>query len=66
MVTMTTVGYGVKAPRTPGGRIVALIWMFANIFLVTVSTAAITSSLTVGELSGKVRDIWIFGNLYGF
>ena len=57
MVTMTTVGYGDKAPKTPGGRIVALVWMFASIFLVASFTAAITASLTVGELSGKVRDL---------
>jgi ABC-type amino acid transport substrate-binding protein len=57
MVTMTTVGYGDKVPRTPGGRIVALIWMFSSIFLVASFTAAITASLTVGELSGKVHSI---------
>ena len=57
MVTMTTVGYGDKAPKTPGGRIVALVWMFTSIFLVASFTAAITASLTVGELSGKVRGL---------
>jgi ABC-type amino acid transport substrate-binding protein len=54
MVTMTTVGYGDKTPKTFGGRIVALIWMFSSIILVAGFTAAITASLTVGELSGKV------------
>ncbi len=57
LVTMTTVGYGDKAPKTLGGRIVALIWMFASIFLVASFTAAITASLTLGELSGKIRGL---------
>jgi ABC-type amino acid transport substrate-binding protein len=54
-VTMTTVGYGDKAPKTPGGRMIALIWMLASIVLISSFTAAITTSLTVGELSGKIR-----------
>lgn len=54
-VTMTTVGYGDKAPKTFGGRIVALVWMLASIILISSFTATITTSLTVGELSGKVR-----------
>jgi ABC-type amino acid transport substrate-binding protein len=62
MVTMTTVGYGDKTPKTFGGRIVALIWMFASIILVAGFTAAITASLTVGELSGRVRGLH---DLYG-
>ena len=56
-VTMTTVGYGDKAPKTLGGRMVALVWMLASIFLIASFTATITTHLTVGELSGKVRGI---------
>lgn len=50
-VTMTTVGYGDKAPVTLGGRLVALIWMFASIIVISGITASIASSLTVGQLS---------------
>jgi ABC-type amino acid transport substrate-binding protein len=61
MVTMTTVGYGDKAPKTIGGRIVAIIWMLVSIFFIASFTANITSSLTVRELRGKVRG---FNDLY--
>lgn len=50
-VTMTTVGYGDKAPRTLGGRIIGLIWMFAAIIIISSFTASIASSLTVSKLS---------------
>lgn len=50
-VTMTTVGYGDKSPVTIGGRLVALVWMFASIIIISSFTAAITSSLTVGQLA---------------
>ena len=56
-VTMTTVGYGDKSPKTLGGRIVALAWMLASIILISSFTATITTSLTVGALSGKVRGL---------
>ncbi|MDJ0875488.1 MAG: transporter substrate-binding domain-containing protein [Desulfobacterales bacterium] len=62
MVTMTTVGYGDKTPKTAGGRFVALVWMFTGIILVSVFTAAVTASLTVGELHGKVQGLQ---DLYG-
>jgi polar amino acid transport system substrate-binding protein len=54
-VTMTTVGYGDKAPKTFGGRAVAIFWMFGSIILISSFTAAVTTSLTVGEIRGKVR-----------
>lgn len=62
MVTMSTVGYGDLAPKTLGGRIVALVWMFFSIVFIAVFTASITTSLTISELKGKVRG---FGDLYG-
>jgi len=54
-VTMTTVGYGDKTPRTPGGRVVGVLWMFASIIIISGFTGAIASSLTVGQLEGNVR-----------
>jgi ABC-type amino acid transport substrate-binding protein len=53
-VTMTTVGYGDKSPRTVGGRIVGFIWMFAAIILISFFTASIASSLTVTQLDSRV------------
>ena len=57
LVTMTTVGYGDKSPKTVGGRIVALIWMIFSIIFVACFTANITTSLTMMELKGKVRSL---------
>lgn len=54
-VTMTTVGYGDKAPRTIGGRVVALIWMFTALIVISSFTASITASLTVGALQGSIQ-----------
>ena len=54
-VTMTTVGYGDKAPVTLGGRLVALVWMFAALIVVATFTGAIASALTVGELGQAVN-----------
>ncbi len=44
-VTMTTIGYGDKAPRTIGGRIVAMLWMLVAIGISATLTAAIVSVL---------------------
>ena len=55
-VTMTTVGYGDKAPRSFLGRLVGIVWMFAAIIMISSFTAAITSSLTVSNLGGRVAS----------
>lgn len=55
-VTMTTVGYGDKAPTTVAGRVVALFWMFAGVITISSFTAAIASSLTVQQLDARVRN----------
>ena len=49
-VTMTTVGYGDKAPVTLGGRLIAMVGMFTAIIIVSSFTATIASSLTVHQL----------------
>ena len=54
-VTMTTVGYGDKAPRTLGGRLIALVWMFTSVIIISGFTAQIASSLTLSRLGGEVR-----------
>lgn len=56
-VTMTTVGYGDKAPVTLGGRIVGLVWMFAAIIIISGFTASIASSLTVGSLDSGIEEL---------
>jgi len=61
IVTMTTVGYGDKAPKTTGGRIFALIWMIFSIIFIASFTASITTSLIVKEIRGKVHG---FNDLY--
>ncbi|MGJ3241658.1 MAG: transporter substrate-binding domain-containing protein [Opitutales bacterium] len=53
-VTMTTVGYGDKAPVTPAGRLVGLVWMFASIIIISGFTGAIASSLTLTSMTPKI------------
>lgn len=54
-VTMTTVGYGDKAPKTLGGRLVGLVWMFASIIIISSFTATITTTLTVSRLESSIK-----------
>lgn len=63
MVTMTTVGYGDVAPRTVPGRLVGLVWMLTALIVVSFFTASITSALTVGQLSQRVRNADDLGSM---
>lgn len=54
-VTMTTVGYGDKAPVTVAGRMLALLWMFVSIVSISGFTAAIASSLTLARFELPVE-----------
>lgn len=55
-VTMTTVGYGDKAPRTLPGKAIATVWMFAAILIISTFTGMIASSLTAGRLVGAIQN----------
>ena len=54
---MTTVGYGDKSPRTFGGRLIGLIWMFMAIIMISSLTAGIASSLTVQNMQDEINSI---------
>lgn len=56
-VTMTTVGYGDKSPRTTGGRLVGLVWMFMAVIIISSFTAGIASSLTVKSIHDEINSI---------
>ena len=52
-VTLTTVGYGDKAPKTRMGKIAALVLMFGGLLFISGLTASIASSLTVNQLNSS-------------
>jgi ABC-type amino acid transport substrate-binding protein len=56
-VTMTTVGYGDKAPKTQAGRTIAIVWMFSAVIIVSGFTATIASTLTVNSLAAKIERL---------
>ena len=56
-VTMTTVGYGDKSPRTFGGRFIGFIWMFMAIIMISTLTAGIASSLTVQNIQDDITSV---------
>lgn len=63
VVTMSTVGYGDKVPRSGAGRLLAMVWMLASLILLTTVTASITTSLTLGRLEAKVSGPEDLGKL---
>jgi len=54
-VTLTSTGYGDKVPATCGGRIVAIIWMFAGIFFVSTFTAVLATAFTTSQLQARIH-----------
>jgi ABC-type amino acid transport substrate-binding protein len=54
-VTMTTVGYGDKAPVSAAGRTLGFVWMFAGVITISGFTAAIASALTASHLAGDIQ-----------
>ncbi len=55
-VTMTTVGYGDKSPKTVPGRVLALVWMFVGLVMISLFTAAAASALTEARLTTRIQN----------
>jgi len=53
VVTMTTVGYGDKTPKTPVGRFVAIVWMLSSVALVSLLSASLVSRLTAERVESS-------------
>lgn len=59
-VTMTTVGYGDKAPKSAAGRTLGVIWMFAAIMIISGFTGSIASVLTRADIGAEANRIYDF------
>ena len=57
VVTMTTVGYGDISPKSTGGKMVALVWMFSGLLFISGLTASVASTLTVNQLNWSSDSI---------
>jgi polar amino acid transport system substrate-binding protein len=51
VVTMTTVGYGDKTPKTGNGRAIAVLWMLASVALVSILSTTIVSKMTADRVA---------------
>jgi polar amino acid transport system substrate-binding protein len=53
VVTTTTVGYGDKTPKTPLGRLIAVVWMLGSVVLVSMFSANMISRLTAQRVENS-------------
>jgi ABC-type amino acid transport substrate-binding protein len=53
VVTMTTVGYGDKTPKTRLGQFVAIVWMMTSLALVSLLSASLVSRLTAERVENS-------------
>ncbi|XP_065053119.1 uncharacterized protein LOC135682248 [Rhopilema esculentum] len=54
-ITMTTVGYGDKAPRSFPARLFGIVWILVGLVIISTFTATITTMLTASSLSDETK-----------
>lgn len=57
VVTMSTVGYGDKVPRSKAGKILAIIWIFIGIAFFSLFTAHTTSRLAQNQVQSRINTL---------
>ena len=57
IVTMTTVGYGDKTPKSSTGRVVAVTWMFASLVWVSLLSTSLVSRLTAERANPATSSV---------
>ncbi len=56
-VTMTTVGYGDKTPRTIPGKLIGLTWMLMGVVIISLFTAFVATRLTMEQMQANLSDV---------
>lgn len=54
-ITMTTVGYGDKAPRSFFARVFGIVWILVGLVIISTFTATITTVLTATSLANEAK-----------
>ena len=55
-VTVSTIGYGDKVPRTRLGRIIGVVWIFAGLVMLSLFTANASAIFTVTEIEQQINS----------
>jgi ABC-type amino acid transport substrate-binding protein len=62
-VTMTTVGYGDKTPKTSIGRVLAVLWMIGSLAIVSLFTSSLVSRMTAENVAhaAQIESVSLVG-----